>query len=77
MTEELLAKKEKALLGGMDKINKQHEKGLVAARVRIAMLAEAGAFVEFGQLHTLDQNGNDKHAWLHFSGVRFVFGFHV
>jgi acetyl-CoA carboxylase carboxyltransferase component len=42
MTEELLAKKEKALLGGMDKINKQHEKGLVAARERIAMLAEGG-----------------------------------
>jgi methylmalonyl-CoA decarboxylase subunit alpha len=75
LTEELLARKERALLGGrMDKINRQHEKGLVAARERIAMLADAGTFVEFGQLHTSDQSGNDKRAWLHFLDVRFVFG---
>jgi methylmalonyl-CoA decarboxylase subunit alpha len=64
LTQELLARKERALLGGgMDKINRQHEKGLLTARERIAMLVDAGTFVEFGQLNTSDQSGMEEKSY--------------
>ncbi|NNU83386.1 methylmalonyl-CoA decarboxylase [Geobacillus sp. BMUD] len=61
LTDELMAKKASAALGGgEEKIAKQHEKGLLTARERIALLVDAGTFIEFGQLNASDQPGLEE-----------------
>ncbi len=49
LTEQLHARREKALLGGgEEKIAKQHDRGKLTARERIALLVDEGSFVELG-----------------------------
>ncbi len=49
LVEDLQARRAKALLGGgEEKIAKQHERGKLTARERIALLIDAGTFVELG-----------------------------
>ena len=49
LVEDLEARRAKALLGGgEEKIAKQHERGKLTARERIALLIDAGTFVEMG-----------------------------
>jgi acetyl-CoA carboxylase carboxyltransferase component len=49
LTEQLHAAREKAKLGGgEEKIAKQHERGKLTARERIALLVDEGTFVEMG-----------------------------
>jgi acetyl-CoA carboxylase carboxyltransferase component len=50
---DLRARREKALaMGGPERIERQHEKGKLSARERLALLFDAGTFVEFGLLAT-------------------------
>ncbi len=47
--EELKLRREEALVGGgIDRIEKLHEKGLLSARERLAAFYDGGAFIEFG-----------------------------
>jgi propionyl-CoA carboxylase beta chain len=58
--------REQALLGGgAARIAKQHEKGKLTARERIALLADPGSFREFDQLvvHRCSDFGMDKQRW--------------
>jgi acetyl-CoA carboxylase carboxyltransferase component len=49
LTDDLHARREAALLGGgEEKIAKQHSRGKLTARERIALLVDAGTFVEIG-----------------------------
>jgi acetyl-CoA carboxylase carboxyltransferase component len=49
LVEDLAARRAKALLGGgEEKIAKQHERGKLTARERIALLIDAGTFTELG-----------------------------
>jgi acetyl-CoA carboxylase carboxyltransferase component len=49
LVEDLEARRAKAMLGGgEEKIAKQHERGKLTARERIALLIDAGTFVELG-----------------------------
>ena len=49
LTEQLHARREQARLGGgEEKIAKQHERGKLTARERIALLVDEGSFVELG-----------------------------
>lgn len=49
LVEELHARRERAKLGGgEEKVARQHEKGKLTARERIALLADEGTFVELG-----------------------------
>ncbi|MGH2853494.1 MAG: acyl-CoA carboxylase subunit beta [Solirubrobacteraceae bacterium] len=49
LVEDLEARRAKAMLGGgEEKIKKQHERGKLTARERIALLIDAGTFVELG-----------------------------
>ncbi len=51
LVEDLLARREQIKLGGgQEKIDKQHEKGKLTARERIALLVDEGTFVELGIL---------------------------
>ena len=56
--EELKRRKEKALqMGGPEKIRRQHEKGKLTARERIARLLDADSFLEVGMLNCSDMPG--------------------
>ena len=56
--EELKRRKEKALqMGGPEKIKRQHEKGKLTARERIARLLDPDTFFEVGILNTSDMPG--------------------
>ena len=58
MMEELENKQAAALMmGGPDKVEKQHAKGRLTARERIDALLDAGSFFEFGMLATSDLQG--------------------
>jgi len=58
LLEELKEKKEKALQqGGPERVKKQHDKGRLTARERIARLLDPGTFVEFGLLACSDMPG--------------------
>jgi acetyl-CoA carboxylase carboxyltransferase component len=49
LVEELAERRERARLGGgQDKIDRQHEKGALTARERIALLIDSGTFTELG-----------------------------
>ncbi len=49
LMEELRLRREEALVGGgIDRIEKRHEKGLLSARERLAEFFDGGAFIEFG-----------------------------
>ncbi len=49
LTEQLHRRRERALAGGgEEKIAKQHERGKLTARERIALLVDEGSFVEMG-----------------------------
>jgi acetyl-CoA carboxylase carboxyltransferase component len=51
LVEDLAARREQIKLGGgQEKIDRQHEKGALTARERIALLADEGTFVELGIL---------------------------
>jgi acetyl-CoA carboxylase carboxyltransferase component len=63
LCESLLAKREKASQGGGEKaIAKQHEKGKLTARERIAKILDPGSFVELDELvvHRCSNFGMDK-----------------
>ncbi|MFB6467035.1 acyl-CoA carboxylase subunit beta [Cytobacillus sp. Hz8] len=61
LTNELIEKREVALLGGgPQKIEAQHQKGLLTARERIEKLVDSGTFREFGRLNTSDIPGMEK-----------------
>lgn len=65
--EELLKKNKDALEGGgVDRINKQHEKGKLTARERIHVLLDEGSFEELGKLvmHQSSDFGLDKERYL-------------
>jgi propionyl-CoA carboxylase beta chain len=49
LMEELRLRREEALVGGgIDRIEKRHEKGLLSARERLAAFYDGGAYIEFG-----------------------------
>ncbi len=48
-----------ALMGGVDKIERQHERGKMTARERIEHLFDAGSFMEFGA-HATFHVGNEE-----------------
>src|SRR3954464_1176894 len=49
LVEDLHARREKAKLGGgPEKIDKQHDKGALTARERLALLYDSGEFTELG-----------------------------
>jgi len=53
LVEDLKQKREKALqMGGADKVERQHEKGKLSVRERLALLFDERTFVEFGLLAT-------------------------
>ena len=56
--EELEAKKTKALeQGGAEKVKRQHDRGWLTARERLARFVDSGSFMEFGLLATSDMPG--------------------
>ena len=58
MTDDLQERKTAALLGGgLQKINVQHQRGLLTARERIAKLVDPESFLELGMLNTSDVDG--------------------
>ena len=64
---ELIAKREKARLGGGEKaIEKQHERGKYTARERIDMLVDEGSFEEYDmfKLHRSHNFGMEKKQFL-------------
>ena len=64
---ELIAKREKARLGGGEKaIEKQHARGKYTARERIDMLLDEGSFEEFDmfKLHRCTNFGMEKKQFL-------------
>ena len=49
LLEALKLRREEALIGGgIDRIEKRHEKGLLSARERLAAFFDGGSFIEFG-----------------------------
>jgi len=49
LLESLKQRREEALIGGgIDRIEKRHEKGSLTARERLALFFDEGAFIEFG-----------------------------
>ena len=49
LMEGLKLRREEALVGGgIDRIEKRHEKGLLSARERLATFFDGGDFIEFG-----------------------------
>ncbi len=73
--DELIEKKENAKLGGgVEKIEKQHEKGKLTARERIELLADEGSFEELDIFvqHRATDFGLDK---LHYPGDGVITGF--
>ena len=59
-TEEILKLRENALqMGGEDKVEKQHSRGKMDARQRIANLLDDGSFTEFGALATFHMGGRE------------------
>ncbi|MCF7676049.1 MAG: acyl-CoA carboxylase subunit beta [Akkermansiaceae bacterium] len=49
LLESLKQRREEALMGGgLDRIEKRHEKGVLTARERLALFFDEGAFIEFG-----------------------------
>jgi acetyl-CoA carboxylase carboxyltransferase component len=50
--QELLRRKERAItqMGGLEKIEAQHQRGRMTARERILALLDPGSFIEFGAL---------------------------
>jgi len=62
LLDELRKRREEALAcGGLDKIAKRHEKGLLGARERIDNLFDAGSFQESG-MHANQESGDGKRA---------------
>ncbi|MCL6574055.1 MAG: methylmalonyl-CoA decarboxylase, partial [Bacillus sp. (in: Bacteria)] len=60
LADELLVRKEAALLGGgKEKVVAQHERGLLTARERIDILVDSGTFMELGMLNTSDVSGTE------------------
>jgi len=56
--EELARKKEKALgQGGPEKVKKQHDRGALTARERVAKILDANSFMEWGLFATSDRPG--------------------
>ncbi len=51
-------RKDTLLLGGEDKVKKQHERGKLTCRERIGLLVDPGSFMEFGRLGF--HHGDDK-----------------
>ncbi|WP_075980712.1 acyl-CoA carboxylase subunit beta [Bacillus massilinigeriensis] len=64
LTDDLIERKEAALLGGgASKIEAQHQRGLLTARERISKLVDPGSFRELGMLNTSDDSGNKKESY--------------
>jgi methylmalonyl-CoA decarboxylase subunit alpha len=64
LTNELVTRKEAALLGGgPKKIEAQHNRGLLTARERINKLADEGTFMELGMLNTSDVKGTEHKSY--------------
>jgi acetyl-CoA carboxylase carboxyltransferase component len=64
LTAELTTRKAEALLGGgSDKINAQHDRGLMTARERIEKFTDKGSFMELGMLNTSDVKGTEHKSY--------------
>lgn len=61
LLEELALKKEKALeQGGPEKVARQHDRGWLTARERVAKILDSGSFMELGLLATSDMPGMEE-----------------
>lgn len=61
LLEELAQKREKALeQGGPAKVKRQHDRGWLTARERVAKILDTGSFMELGGLATSDVPGMEE-----------------